>query len=76
VEAIALAISALLPIMNPFSTAPLFVSLTADMDNGGGTSRPVGMHLRLRHSRRILLLGRVIIEFFGISIAGIRLRAA
>src|SRR3954467_9001192 len=28
-EAIALTIAALLPIMNPFSTAPLFVSLTS-----------------------------------------------
>src|SRR3954471_6211272 len=31
-DTIALTIGALLPIMNPFSTAPLFVSLTANFD--------------------------------------------
>ncbi|HEY1426061.1 MAG TPA: hypothetical protein VGF50_05260, partial [Caulobacteraceae bacterium] len=32
VEAISLTVAALLPIMNPFSTAPLFVSLTANFE--------------------------------------------
>jgi multiple antibiotic resistance protein len=73
VEAIALTVGGLLPIMNPFSTAPLFVSLTANFDQ------------RRRHSQAIkacvyafailvvfLLAGAAIVNFFGISIPGIR----
>jgi multiple antibiotic resistance protein len=72
-DAVVLTIGALLPIMNPFSTAPLFVSLTA------GCSEP----RRNREARdgcvyafgiliTFLLLGGFIIDFFGISIAGMR----
>lgn len=59
--------------MNPFSTAPLFVSLTANFER------------RRRHQQALmaciyafailttfLLAGRTIVDFFGISIAGIR----
>jgi multiple antibiotic resistance protein len=73
IEAISLTCGALLPIMNPFSTAPLFVSLTANFD------------ARKRHGQAIkaclyafailvvfLLAGAAIVDFFGISIAGIR----
>jgi len=59
--------------MNPFSTAPLFVSLTANMD---GRRRKQQALLGCIYAFAILvvflLLGRAIIEFFGISIAGIR----
>lgn len=72
-DAVALTIGALLPIMNPFSTAPLFVSLTAGCDE----------QRRNREARNgciyafgilvvFLLLGGFIIDFFGISIAGMR----
>lgn len=72
-ETMTLAIAALFPIMNPFSTAPLFVSLTADFDQ----------HKRQRQALLacsyafgililFLLMGSVIIDFFGISLAGIR----
>jgi len=72
-ETVALTIGVLLPIMNPFSTAPLFVSLTANFD-------PV----RRKHQAfmaciyafcilaAFLLVGGAIIDFFRISIAGIR----
>jgi multiple antibiotic resistance protein len=73
IEAISLTCASLLPIMNPFSTAPLFVSLTANFD------------ARKRHGQAIkaciysfailvvfLLAGAAIVDFFGISIAGIR----
>lgn len=73
IEAISLTCGALLPIMNPFSTAPLFVSLTANFDP------------RRRHEQAIkaciyafailvvfLFAGAAIVDFFGISIAGIR----
>jgi multiple antibiotic resistance protein len=59
--------------MNPFSTAPLFVSLSAGMD------------LRRRNRQALLacvyafailvvflLLGSAIIDFFGISVPGVR----
>jgi multiple antibiotic resistance protein len=72
-DAVVLTIGALLPIMNPFSTAPLFVSLTA------GCSEP----RRNREARdgcvyafgiliTFLPLGGFIIDFFGISVAGMR----
>ena len=38
-ETVALTVGALIPIMNPFSTAPLFLSLTTGMDPAGATSR-------------------------------------
>jgi multiple antibiotic resistance protein len=73
VDAILLTVGALLPIMNPFTTAPLFVSLTANFEP------------RRRHAQAImacvyafailvvfLLAGVAIVDFFGISIPGIR----
>lgn len=59
--------------MNPFSTAPLYVSLTAEFD----------VKKRKQQARRacayafailatFLLLGSAIVQFFGISIPGIR----
>jgi multiple antibiotic resistance protein len=73
IDAISLTIGALLPIMNPFTTAPLFVSLTANFEP------------RRRHSQALmacayafailvvfLLAGAAIVDFFGISIPGIR----
>src|SRR5688572_10346013 len=68
-----LTIAALVPIMNPFATAPLFASLSL-----GFTPE------RRRHQARLaciyafgillvfLLVGSAIMDFFGISIPGIR----
>jgi multiple antibiotic resistance protein len=72
-DTIALTIGTLLPIMNPFSTAPLFVSLTT------------GRAAKYRNQQALmacvyafcilvvfLLLGAAIIDFFGISVPGLR----
>lgn len=73
-EAIILTVGTLFPIMNPLSTAPLFVTLTA----GFSAER------RRRDARMaciyafgillvFLLLGTALIDFFGISVPGIRI---
>ena len=72
-ETIALTIGALLPIMNPFSTAPLFVSLTASFDRKNQRHQALmGCIYAFGILVVFLLLGGVIIDFFGISVAGIR----
>jgi multiple antibiotic resistance protein len=72
-EAIVLTIGALLPIMNPFSTAPLFIALTSGMDRRTRNRQAV---LACIYAFGILvvflLLGSAIIEFFRISIPGLR----
>jgi multiple antibiotic resistance protein len=72
-EALTLTVAALLPIMNPFSTAPLYLSLTAGADP---RRRKQQAALACLYAFAILvvflLLGSAIIDFFGISIPGIR----
>jgi multiple antibiotic resistance protein len=72
-EAVILTITGLLPIMNPFSTAPLFVSLTVGRDPAYRNRQAL---LACVYAFGILvtflLVGSAIIEFFGISIPGIR----
>jgi multiple antibiotic resistance protein len=72
-EAIALTIGALLPIMNPFSTAPLFVSLTV---GASAQARNREALLACIYAFAILavflLVGAAIIDFFGISVPGLR----
>src|SRR4051794_18718215 len=72
-DAIALTVGALLPIMNPFSTAPLFLSLTAKMNP---TKRDREARMACIYAFVILvvflLLGAAIVDFFGISVPGIR----
>ena len=72
-DAIALTIGALLPIMNPFSTAPLFLSLTAKMEPAK-RNREARMACIYAFAILVLflLLGAAIIDFFGISVPGIR----
>lgn len=73
VEAIALTIGALLSIMNPFSTAPLFVALTADFDSEKRNRQAfMGCVYAFGILVVFLLLGSAIIDFFGISVPGIR----
>ena len=66
-------IGALLPITNPFSTAPLFASLTATFDRRKQRQQAF---LACVYAFGILLvffiLGAAIVDFFGISIPGIR----
>jgi multiple antibiotic resistance protein len=68
-----LTIGALLPIMNPFSTAPLFVSLTAGFDDRWRNRQAL---LACIYAFAILvtflLVGAWIIDFFGISVPGLR----
>jgi multiple antibiotic resistance protein len=68
-----LTIGALLPIMNPFSTAPLFIGLTAGMDR---RERNREAFLACIYAFAILIvflfLGSAIIDFFRISIPGLR----
>jgi multiple antibiotic resistance protein len=73
-EAIVLTVGTLFPIMNPLSTAPLFVSLTQGVEdkkrNRIAVMACVYAFLLLV---LFLLLGTAIIDFFGISVAGIRI---
>ena len=59
--------------MNPFSTAPLFISLTADFDAQKRNRQALlGCIYAFFILVVFLLLGSAIIDFFGISIPGIR----
>lgn len=73
-EAIILTIGTLLPIMNPFSTLPLFMSLTRKADEK--TRHRIAL-LACIYSFVLLVsflfLGTAIIDFFGISVPGIRI---
>ncbi|MBL4772693.1 MAG: MarC family NAAT transporter [Alcanivoracaceae bacterium] len=69
-----LVIVALIPIANPFSTAPLFVSMTT------GATKKQRRHIALLSSFYMfivltvfLLLGSVILSFFGISMPALRI---
>lgn len=72
-EALVLTIGALFPIMNPFSTAPLYVSLTAGFDPKRRKQQAVRACIyAFGILATFLLLGSAIVQFFGISIPGIR----
>lgn len=72
-EAVALTIATLFPIMNPFSTAPLFMSLTAGLDARTRNRTALSACLYAFAILVVfLLLGAAIIDFFGISVPGIR----
>lgn len=72
-DTILLTFGALLPIINPFSTAPLFVSLTADFeDQRRRQQAALGCFYAFMILAVFLLVGSWIIEFFGISVPGIR----
>ena len=69
-----LVVAALIPIANPFSTAPLFVSMTT------GASKKQRQHIALLSSFYMfivltifLLLGTTILNFFGISMSALRI---
>lgn len=74
VEAIVLTVGTLFPIMNPLSTAPLFLSLTARFEKKR-RDRDALMACIYAFGILVLflLLGTAIIDFFGISVPGIRI---
>lgn len=73
IEAILLTIAALLPITNPFSTAPLFIALTSGFDRKERERQAFrGCIYAFWILVVFLLLGGVIIDFFRISVPGIR----
>jgi multiple antibiotic resistance protein len=73
VEAIALTVGTLLPIMNPFSTAPMFLSLSAGYGKEKRNRVAVTACLYAFAILVVfLLVGTAIIDFFGISVPGIR----
>jgi len=73
-EFVFLVVAGLLPIANPFSTAPLFVSLTANMKQAEQITQANRSCL---YMALILIctffLGAVILDFFSITIPAIRL---
>ena len=72
-ETMALTFGALLPIMNPFSTAPLFVSLTTGLSARRRRQQAfMGCVYAFAILVTFLLLGSAIVKFFGISVPGIR----
>jgi multiple antibiotic resistance protein len=72
-EAFVLTIGALLPIMNPFSTAPLFIALTVGMDREKRNRQALlACIYALGILITFLLLGSAIIDFFRISMPGLR----
>lgn len=63
----------MLPIINPFSTAPLFVSLTAGSSRSWRAKQALlGCLYAFIILVVFLLVGSAIIDFFGISVPGIR----
>ena len=72
-DTILLSIGALLPIMNPFATAPLFASLTAGFDSRKRNREALlGCIYAFGILAAFLLAGSAIVDFFGISIPGMR----
>lgn len=73
VDAIVLTVGALFPVMNPLSAAPMFLSLTAAMDPATRNRQAMMACIYAFAILTVfLLLGAAIINFFGISVAGIR----
>ena len=74
VELVLLVIAGLLPIMNPFSTAPLLMALTAGMTPQERSRQTLlGCLYAFCILATFLIAGRFIISFFGISLPGIRI---
>lgn len=67
-------IAGLLPIMNPFSTAPLLMALTTGMsEHERNRQTLLGCLYAFAILATFLVAGRFIISFFGISLPGIRI---
>jgi len=73
-ELVLLVIAGLLPIMNPFSTAPLLIAMTAGMTPEERARQTLlGCLYAFSILAVFLIAGRFIISFFGISLPGIRI---
>ena len=71
---IVLTVVALLPIANPFSTAPLFLSLTSRMSAAERLSQARRAAIYMAAILVVFFLaGTLIMRFFGISLPGIRI---
>ncbi|MBT2134082.1 MarC family NAAT transporter [Croceibacterium sp. LX-88] len=72
-QALAISFGAMFPIVNPFSTAPLFVSLTGGMSKEQARRQALkGCIYGFSILLVFLLLGARISNFFGITVPGIR----
>ncbi len=72
-EVVLLTVAALLPIMIPFSTVPIFLSLTNGMPPKARNRQALkACHYAFAVLVTFLWLGGFIIDFFGISVPGIR----
>ena len=73
-ELILLTVAALLPIVNPFSTAPLFLAITEGFDKETRNSQATSGVLYMVGILGVFLIaGTLIINFFGISLPGVRI---
>lgn len=69
-----LVVAALIPIANPFSTAPLFVSITAGLAKGDRNKLAFLASLYMFIILTVFLfLGAIILNFFGISLPALRI---
>ena len=74
VELIFYTVAALLPIVNPFSTAPLFLAITEGYDRETRNEQAkMGVIYMVGILGVFLLAGTLIIAFFGISLPGVRI---
>lgn len=73
-ELISAAIAALLPIINPFSTAPLFLAMTeGDTDEERNRQATRGVLYMIAILTCFLVGGSFIMNFFGLSLPGLRI---
>ena len=74
VSYIAIVVIGLLPIANPFSTAPVFLAVTSKLD-AGSRKRLLKLTCIYMFSTLLifLLAGALILSFFGISVHGLRI---
>lgn len=69
-----LVVAALIPIANPFSTAPLFIGMTAELTKSEKNSIAARATIYMFIVLTVfLLLGAVILSFFGISLQALRI---
>jgi len=67
-------VAALLPIVNPFSTAPLFLAITEGEDQQSRNQQAKkGVIYMVAILATFLIAGTIIITFFGISLPGVRI---
>src|SRR5690606_20374150 len=67
-------VAALLPIVNPFSTAPLFLAITEGQDTATRNEQgKKGVIYMIAILGTFLLAGTLIMSLFGISLRGVRI---